>query len=159
MSAWPAEAWLFVKFMTFKSAAEMWNKNAVKKTHHYRVTYPRSEPSFPRPMSNTLSLSRTQKSRALCSVAAEVQMVCLYASLTQCCSFTSSLLCLLLFDSVHQCFTSVTSLSFFHFFLCPPFSSPHNNCLVVRCSSYFPFFWLAFLSAPSALWPSLTRPD
>lgn len=70
--------------------------------------------SPPDPCHMSHSLSRTQKSRALCSVASEVQMVCLYASLTQRCSFTSSLLCLLLLDSVHQRSTRVTPLSSLH---------------------------------------------
>lgn len=39
-------------------------------------------------------------------------MVCLYASLTQCRSFTSALLCLLLLDSVHHSSTPVTLLGF-----------------------------------------------
>lgn len=56
--------------------------------------------------------SHAEKSSALCSLAAEVQMVCLYASLTQCRSFTSALLCLLLLDSVHHSSTPVTLLCF-----------------------------------------------
>lgn len=56
--------------------------------------------------------SHAEKSSALCSLAAEVQMVCLYASLTQCRSFTSALLCLLLLDSVHHSSTPDTLLGF-----------------------------------------------
>lgn len=56
--------------------------------------------------------SHTEKSSALCSLAAEVQMVYLYASLTQCRSFTSALLCLLLPDSVHHSSTPDTILGF-----------------------------------------------
>lgn len=56
--------------------------------------------------------SHTEKSSALCSLAAEVQMVYLYASLTQCRSFTSALLCLLLLDSVHHSSTPDTLLGF-----------------------------------------------
>lgn len=80
------------------------------KTTHYSVAYPGNELSFPWPMSHTQS--HAEKSSALCSLAAEVQMVCLYASLTQCRSFTSALLCLLLLDSVHHSSTPVTLLCF-----------------------------------------------
>lgn len=95
----------------------MGNKNAVKKyiKHYSSVTHPRSEPSFPSTdvtHSYFHTHTHTLKSGALRSLAAEVQMVCLYASLTQRCSFTFSLLCLLLLDSVHQCSTSLTPLSF-----------------------------------------------
>lgn len=73
---------------------------------------------------HTHTHAHTQKSRALCSVAAEVQMVCLYASLTQGCSFTSSLLRLLLLDSeLHL-------------------SHPSLLCTFVLSSSSFPFFGL-----------------
>lgn len=134
----------------------MWNKNAVK-THHNSVTYPRCEPSFPRPV----SLSHTQKSRALCSVAAEVQMVCLYASLTHRCSFTSSLLRLLLLDSVHQCSTSVTPLSFallsLHtLFLFSPLRNLSLCPLFIIVSIFRTHDLLSLCSAP---WPSLAHPD
>lgn len=105
----------------------MWNKNAglkkttEKATRHYSVTYPWSEPSFHVTCHMSQYLTHTQKSRALCPAAAEVQMVCLYASLTQRCSFTSSPFCLLLLDSVHQRSTSVTPLSFALLSLRPPF--------------------------------------
>lgn len=117
MSARPTETRLFFFFffqcMTFKSAIGMLNqrkKHAVK-TLHYSVTYHGTEPSISL-THVTHTQSHAEKSSALCSLAAEVQMVCLYASLTQCCSFTFALLCLLLLDSVHHSSTPDTLLRF-----------------------------------------------
>ena len=108
---------------------------------------------------HTHTFSLTQKSGALCSDAAEVQMVRLYASLTQHRSFTSSLLRLLLLDSVHQRSTSVTSLLSSALFFASAPSRTHNLplCpLLVTVS----IFLTCCLSAPlGPVAPALTRPD
>lgn len=83
------------------------------------------KPVFPWPMSHTQS--HAAKSSSLCSLAAEVQMVCLYASLTQCRSFTSALLCLVLLDSVHHSSTPDTLLGFaLSSSLCHTFQLSHS---------------------------------
>lgn len=83
------------------------------------------KPVFPWPMSHTQS--HAAKSSSLCSLAAEVQMVCLHASLTQCRSFTSALLCLVLLDSVHHSSTPDTLLGFaLSSSLCHTFQLSHS---------------------------------
>lgn len=87
-------------------------------------------------------------------------MVCLYASLTQRCSFTSSLPCLLLLDSVHQCSTSVTPSPPLHFRLCA-LLFPHNLslCPLFIIVSIFLTHNLLSLCSRGAPWPSLTHFD
>lgn len=78
-------------------------------------------PVFLWPMSHT----HAEKSSTLCSLAAEVQMVCLYASLTQCRCFTSALLCLFLLDSVHHSSTPDILLGFALSSLCHTLQLSH----------------------------------
>lgn len=154
MSAWPTEAWLFVKCMTFKSAAEMWNKSAVKKT---TIT------GWPilglNPVSNdpchTHSLYHAHRSQ---EHSAQLLLRCKWFVSTHhwpnaAPSPPLSSVCSFLTLSISA--PPRAPLSPFPLFPMPPFLlSPQ-----LSCSSCSAFFWLAFLSAPSAPWPSLTRPD